>query len=347
MSPVQVLSLAFVEFSGSRPHLLLDLFQQMGMQQVGSFGPSPQVTLHCQGQIRFISNPGLGGNAEVFRRVHGRGASAIGFKVEDSEAAFQQALALGAVAAAQTDYDMPAIQGVGTSLIYFVDDDREQALFRRFAYEPEVRINPQTCLERVDHLTHNLRVGGVARMCHFYETIFGFEKIREFQIQGKKTGLYSAVMASPSRGIIIPLNETKDAQSQIAEYLQEYNGEGIQHIALMSYDIYQTVDYLSQQGIEFQTTPSTYYELLDQRLPGHGEDVAKLQKYKILIDGDLSGGDRDRNPKLLLQIFTKNSIGPIFFEYIQRKGHDGFGEGNFQALFESIELDHERRGVLQ
>lgn len=337
---VKVSSISFLEFSGSRPHLLLALFEKMGMRKVGEFGQAP-ATLHCQGDIHFISNPGVGGNTEIFRRIHGRGASAMGFKVEDSQKAFDRAISLGAVPAEKTDYDIPAIKGVGASLIYLVDDEQEKNLFSLFNYQRTYEINPETCLERIDHLTHNLNQGGVERMCRFYETVFGFERIRSFHIHGKKTGLYSEVVASPCRKTIIPLNETKDDRSQIAEFIREYNGEGIQHIALASTNLYKTVAGLSDKGIEFQDTPDTYYELIDRRLPGHTENVEKLHKHKILIDGgEAQGGG------FLLQIFTKNSIGPIFFEYIQRKGNHGFGEGNFQALFESIELDQERRGVL-
>lgn len=338
---VKVLSISFLEFSGSHPELLLSLFTKMGMRQVGSFGEAPATTLHCQGDIHFISNPGFGGNTEIFRSIHGRGASAIGFKVENSQQAFTQAIALGAIAAEKTDYSLPAIQGVGASLIYLVDDQLEKNLFALFNYECTNNINPATCLERIDHLTHNLNKGGVERMRTFYEKIFGFEQIKSFHIHGKKTGLYSEVVASPCRSVIIPLNETKDDQSQIAEFIREYNGEGIQHIALASNNIYQTVTELSMQGIEFQDTPDTYYELIDQRLPNHSENVEKLHKHKILVDGG-----EEQGGGFLLQIFTKNSIGPIFFEYIQRKGNNGFGEGNFQALFDSIELDQERRGIL-
>lgn len=265
----------------------------------------------------------------------------MGFKVADSQKAFDLAVQLGATPAAVTDYDIPAIKGVGQSLIYLVDDAAEQQLFAQFGYQRQTQVNPDTCLERIDHLTHNLNKGGVERMCQFYGRIFGFRRIRSFHIEGKKTGLYSEVVASPCGKVIIPLNETKDDLSQIAEFLREYNGEGIQHIALSSSNIYSTVDSLSGQGVPFQNTPDTYYERLDERLPKHTESVSDLHQRQILLDGgEKQGGG------FLLQIFTKNSIGPIFFEFIQRKGNKGFGEGNFQALFESIELDQERRGVL-
>lgn len=337
---VQVTDISFLEFSGGQPRSLLKLFEQMGFKQVGRHADKP-ITLHHQGHIHFISNPSSGGNAELFRAVHYRGASAMGFKVLNSQQAFEQAVAFGAIPAGATDYDIPAIRGVGQSLIYLVDDAAEKKLFEKFGYVREYDKDDTHCLERIDHLTHNLNRGGVERMCHFYETIFGFKRVRSFHIEGKKTGLYSEVVASPCGRVIIPLNETKDEKSQIAEFIREYNGEGIQHIALLSRDIFKTVDGLTNNGIPFQHTPDTYFERVDQRLPGHGEEVSALRDRRILIDGG-----EEQGGGFLLQIFTKNSIGPIFFEFIQRKGNRGFGEGNFQALFESIELDQERRGVL-
>lgn len=338
---VEVSGLSFLEFSGSHPELLTRLFEQMGLKRGGG-SDQKNMSLYFQDDIRFISNPGNGGNAEIFRSVHGRGACAMGFKVANGAQAYEQALQLGAEPAEQTDYPIPAIKGVGNSLIYLVDQQAENALFSMLAFtRPESNAVGETCLQRVDHLTHNLNIGGVEKMSQFYEKIFGFKRIRSFHIEGKKTGLFSQVVASRCGRVIIPLNETKDDQSQIAEFIRDYNGEGIQHIALTSTDIFTTLDKLSANGILFQDTPDTYYERINDRLPGHGENVMALKKSKILIDGgEAQGGG------FLLQIFTKNSIGPIFFEYIQRKGNKGFGEGNFQALFDSIELDQERRGVL-
>lgn len=337
---IETQGIAFLEFSGNRPYLLRDIFFQMGLKEY-EHKTRKGVTLHNSGDIHFISNPAPGGNVEHFRTIHTRGASAIGLLVENSSAAFEQALSLGAEAAEVTDYEIPAIKGVGASLLYLVDANDQKKLFAGFGFEIGKDTSVQQNLIRIDHLTHNLREGGIAKYKEFYHRLFGFNSVRSFDIEGKKTGLYSEVVASPCARVIIPLNETKDDKSQIAEFIREYNGEGIQHIALSSSDIYQTVSGLSAQGVDFQDTPATYYELIDARLPGHGEDVARLQASKILIDGgEAQGGG------FLLQIFTKNSIGPIFFEYIQRKGNKGFGEGNFQALFESIELDQERRGVI-
>lgn len=338
---VEISGLSFLEFSGSRPELLTSLFEKMGLKKGGK-NDSKGMSLYHQNDIRFISNPGNGGNAEMFRSVHGRGACAMGFKVGDGAKAYNLALVLGAEPADKTDYPIPAIKGVGKSLIYLVDAEAEEKLFSMLDFiKPTSDAVGETCLQRVDHLTHNLNIGGVERMSQYYEKIFGFKYIRSFHIEGKKTGLYSRVVASRCGKVIIPLNETKDDKSQIAEFIHDYNGEGIQHIALTSSDIYKTLEKLTVNGILFQDTPDIYYDLIESRLPGHGEDVKKLRQSKILIDGGeaQSGG-------FLLQIFTKNSIGPIFFEYIQRKGNQGFGEGNFQALFDSIELDQERRGVL-
>ncbi|MFT3928818.1 MAG: 4-hydroxyphenylpyruvate dioxygenase [Spongiibacteraceae bacterium] len=337
---VEVSGISFLEFSGNRPHLLTSLFEKMCFKKVGEIA-SRNLSLYKQGEAVFISNPSSDGNAELFRSVHNRGASAMGFRVENSAAAFELAVKLGASPATITDYDIPAIKGVGQSLIYLVDDAHEKALFAAFGYDSSRDEEPVAALTKIDHLTHNLKIGGVERMCEFYETIFGFNRVRSFHIEGKKTGLYSEVVASRCGRVIIPLNESKDDISQIAEFVREYNGEGIQHIALLSDDIYQSVDQLNANGIPFQDTPDTYYERVDNRLPGHSESVEELRRRRILIDGgDAQGGG------FLLQIFSKNSIGPIFFEFIQRKGNRGFGEGNFQALFESIEIDQERRGVL-
>ena len=195
-------------------------------------------------------------------------------------------------------------------------------------------------LTYIDHLTHNVHRGRMAEWSEFYERLFNFRELKYFDIEGKLTGLKSKAMTSPCGKIRIPINESSDDKSQIAEYLAEYKGEGIQHIALSTNNIYETVEKLRKMNVAFQSTIDTYFDGIDKRLPDHGEDVARLRRNQILIDGGPGAG-------LLLQIFTQNAIGPIFFEIIQRKGNDGFGEGNFQALFESIELDQIRRGVLK
>ena len=332
--------IAFIEFSGTRPYLLRDRFFQMNLREY-VHQTHKDMTFHHSGEVYFISNPTSGGHAEKFRRVHQRGVSAIGLLVDDSAVAYQQALALQAQPASAVDYDIPAINGVGETLIYLVDKRRQQQLFAEFGFNVDREHTVYSGIFRVDHLTHNLKPGGIAKYKNFYQRLFGFESVRSFEIEGKKTGLYSEVVASQDGRVIIPLNETRDEKSQIAEFIQNFNGEGVQHIALHTRDIYATVDQLAVNGIQFQDTPDTYYDLIDCRLPNHGEEVERLRQTRILIDGGAAQGGG-----FLLQIFTKNSIGPIFFEYIQRKGNQGFGEGNFQALFESIELDQVKRGVI-
>ena len=237
---------------------------------------------------------------------------------------------------------IPAIEGIGGSLIYLVDRYGDRTIYDVDFVPAEQRPAARAAgLSLIDHLTHNVQRGNMDKWAGFYERLFNFREIRYFDIEGKKTGLFSRAMTSPCGQIRIPINESQDDKSQIEEFLREYKGEGIQHIALGSDDIYQTVDILRSRGIPFQDTPDTYYELVDERVKDHGEPTAELEKRRILVDGAPTEGQG-----LLLQIFTQNVIGPIFFEIIQRKGNEGFGEGNFRALFESIELDQERRGVI-
>jgi len=243
------------------------------------------------------------------------------------------------------ELNIPAIEGIGGSVIYLVDRYGDRSIYdvdfvptdpsKGFAHEG-------AGLTYIDHVTHNVFRGNMDKWAGFYETLFNFREVRYFDIEGKLTGLKSRAMTSPCGKIRIPINESSDDKSQIAEYLEDYKGEGIQHIALGSNAIYDTVELLKARGVRFQDTPDTYYERLDNRIKGHGEDVARLRKDRILIDGAPT-----EDQGLLLQIFTQNAIGPIFFEIIQRKGNEGFGEGNFRALFESIELDQIRRGVLK
>jgi 4-hydroxyphenylpyruvate dioxygenase len=242
------------------------------------------------------------------------------------------------------ELNIPAIEGIGGSLIYLVDRYGEHSIYDvDFVPIPGADAQAKGMgLVCVDHLTHNVHQGRMTQWASFYEKLFNFREIRYFDIEGKLTGLRSKAMTSPCGKIRIPINESADDKSQIAEYLEAYHGEGIQHIALGTSDIYASVAALRRRGVPFQTVPDTYYEAVDARLPGHGEDLKRLAEERILIDGAPTKGGG-----LLLQIFTQTVIGPIFFEIIERKGNEGFGEGNFQALFESIELDQIRRGVLK
>ncbi|WP_037503340.1 4-hydroxyphenylpyruvate dioxygenase [Sphingomonas jaspsi] len=340
----------FVEYAAPDPELLRELFGKMGFPGVARH-KRKNVTLHRQGDINFIINAEPNSFAAQFAVDHGPCACAMAFRVKDAGAAHKRALDLGATNAltdvATGEMDIPAIEGIGGSHLYFVDQYGAHGSI----YDVDFDFHPDadqrmaahaSNLTYVDHLTHNLNRGRMAVWAEFYERLFNFREIRYFDIEGKVTGLFSKAMTSPCGKIRIPLNESQDDKSQIEEFLREYKGEGIQHIALGSTDIYATVDTLRARGIPFQDTPDTYYELVDERVKGHGEPTAELEKRRILVDGAPTEGQG-----LLLQIFTQNVIGPIFFEIIQRKGNEGFGEGNFKALFESIELDQIRRGVIE
>jgi 4-hydroxyphenylpyruvate dioxygenase len=334
----------FVEYTAPDPQLLRSLFERLGFPAVAQHR-SKNVTLHRQGQINFIINAEPESFAQAFARVHGPSACAMAFRVRDAGRAYARALELGAKpgprSAGPMELNIPCIEGIGGSLIYLVDLYGERSI-----YDVDFRPLPvppaqSAGLTLIDHLTHNVGRGRMDVWAGFYEKLFNFREIRYFDIEGRHTGLLSRAMTSPCGKIRIPINESQDDKSQIAEYLREYHGEGIQHIALGTDDIYHTVDVLRGHGVKFQDTPETYYEGIEARVSGHREQLEALRQRRILIDGNPQKGEG-----VLLQIFTQNVIGPIFFEIIQRKGNEGFGEGNFRALFESIELDQIRRGVI-
>jgi len=333
----------FVEYTAPDPDHLRTLFERMGFPVVARHRRK-NVTLHRQGDVNFIINAEAGGFGQQFAAQHGPSACAMAFRVKDAAYAYKRALELGAEPGPDTagpmELNIPSIRGIGGSLVYLVDRYGASTIydvdFVPVAPPPGIR---PAGLTVIDHLTHNVQRGNMDLWAGFYERLFNFREIRYFDIEGKKTGLFSRAMTSPCGKIRIPINESQDDKSQIEEYLREYRGEGIQHIALATDDIYSTVDALRGNGVQFQDTPDTYYEGVDARVQGHEEDLEELRSRRILIDGSASDG-------ILLQIFTQNVIGPIFFEIIQRKGNEGFGEGNFKALFESIELDQERRGVI-
>jgi 4-hydroxyphenylpyruvate dioxygenase len=347
-NPVGTDGFEFVEYTAPDPELLRTLFERLGFP-VTARHRSKNVTLHNQGDINFIINAEPDSFAQGFAREHGPSACAMAFRVKDAAAAYKHCMDLGArpveTRVGPMELQIPAIEGIGGSLIYLVDRYGERTIydvdFVPVQSADDVRSVRNAGLTYIDHLTHNVARGNMNKWAGFYEKLFNFREIRYFDIEGKKTGLFSRAMTSPCGKIRIPINESQDDKSQIEEYLQAYRGEGIQHIALGTPDIVATVDTLRNQGVKFQDTPDTYYEGVDARVRGHRENLAELRQRRILIDGNPEKGEG-----LLLQIFTQNVIGPIFFEIIQRKGNEGFGEGNFQALFESIELDQMRRGVL-
>ena len=334
----------FIEYTAPDATALARLFERMGFAAVARHR-SKDVTLYQQGDVNFVVNAEPESFAQAFARLHGPSVCAMAFRVRDAAKAYRRALDLGAKPVAgkvgPMELNIPAIEGIGGSLIYLVDRYGDHTIY-------DVDFMPLPAAERqsagvgfvgIDHLTHNVHQGRMVEWSRFYEKLFNFREVRYFDIEGKLTGLRSKAMTSPCGKIRIPINESADERSQIAEYLDAYRGEGIQHIAMAAHDIHVTVERLRRSGITFMDVPDTYYEQVDARLPEHGEDIAGLKRNRILIDGASDAG-------LLLQIFTDTMIGPIFFEIIQRKGNDGFGEGNFRALFESIELDQIRRGVL-
>lgn len=351
-NPMQTDGFEFVEYATDDPQAMDMLFRQMGFIAIARH-KTKQVMLYRQGDINFILNSEPDSFAEAYARMHGPSANAMAFRVKDAKAAVERARSLGAEIVepnnSPTELSIPAIKGIGGSLLYLVDQygDNGSIYDHDFDYLPDVDKHPEGVgLTYLDHLTHNVNRGNMDKWAGFYEKLFNFKEIRYFDIEGKLTGLKSRAMTSPCGKIRIPINESVDDKSQIEEFLRQYNGEGIQHIALGAENIYRAVDLMQQYGMTFLDTPDTYYEKIDTRLPGHGEPLQSLKNLRILVDGAPDSEPGKGDGGLLLQIFTKTVIGPIFFEIIQRKGDEGFGEGNFRALFESIEEDQIRRGVL-
>ena len=338
----------FVEFTSPDPKALAALFESMGFTAVARHR-SKRVLHYRQGDIDFILNEEPSGQAADFRGRHGPSINAMAFRVQDAARALRMAVERGAKEVegkvGPMELNIPAIEGIGGSYLYLVDRYGAREIYDvDFVPIPGAAQREReggAGLTYIDHLTHNVQRGNMAKWAEFYERIFNFREIRYFDIEGKVTGLFSKAMTSPDGKIRIPLNESQDDKSQIEEFLHEYRGEGIQHVALGTGDICETVDLMRTRGVKFQETPDTYFDAVDARVPGHGEDIARLRERRILIDGAPTQGQG-----LLLQIFTQNVVGPCFFEIIQRKGNEGFGEGNFKALFESLERDQMRRGVL-
>jgi 4-hydroxyphenylpyruvate dioxygenase len=356
----------FIEYTAPDPQQLGALFEQMGFTAVARHR-SKDVVLYRQGQVNFIVNREPDSFAQSFARVHGPSACAFAIRVKDAAKAYERALSLGAKPfqgkVGPMELNIPAIRGIGDSLIYLIDRYPGNGIegdtlrptsgsnmspsiydvdFVPIEGVPQNPVGPG--LIEIDHLTHNVYVGRMDTWAQFYEKLFNFREIRYFDIKGKMTGLTSRALTSPCGKIRIPINEPSDTKSQIQEYLDAYNGEGIQHIALSTADIFTTVETLRARDVRFLNTPDTYYERVSARVKNHGEDLERMKRNRILLDGE--GVDKDHHEDKLLQIFTETVIGPIFFEIIQRKGNQGFGEGNFRALFESIEANQIARGVI-
>ncbi len=346
----------FIEYAAPDPKAMGELFERMGFKPIARHRHKA-VTLYRQGGINFIINAEPDSFAQRFARLHGPSVCAIAFRVQDAKAAYERAIGLGAWGyagqAGPGELNIPAIKGIGDSIIYFIDRWRGKNGAKEgdignigffdvdFEALPGAELDPTGHgLTYIDHLTHNVHRGRMDHWSGFYERLFNFREVRYFDIEGQATGVKSKAMTSPCGKIRIPINEEGNEKAgQIQEYLDRYRGEGIQHIAMGSTNLYETVDSLQMSGVQLLETSDTYYELLAKRIPDHGENLGALQSRNILVDG--------KPGELLLQIFSENQLGPIFFEFIQRKGNEGFGEGNFKALFETMELDQMRRGVLE
>jgi len=349
-NPMGLMGFEFVEFASPHPHSLEPLFQKLGFTLVAKHR-SKDVLLYRQGDINFIVNREPKSLAGYFAAEHGPSACALAFRVKDSHKAYARALELGAqpieIPTGPMELRLPAIKGIGGAPLYLIDrfEDGKSIYDIDFEWVDGVPRHPVGYgLKIVDHLTHNVYRGRMSFWAQYYERLFNFREIRYFDIQGEYTGLTSKAMTAPDGKIRIPLNEESSKGSgQIEEFLMKFNGEGIQHVALLTDDIFATIDKLALAGVPLMSAPNdVYYEMLEERLPGHGQPIPELQTRGILLDGSTKEG----KPRLLLQIFSETLLGPVFFEFIQRKGDDGFGEGNFKALFESIERDQVRRGVI-
>lgn len=338
-NPTGITGFDFIEFSSTQPEKLHELFTKLGFSRLKRH-KTKKIDYYKQNDIHFLVNTEPGSFSVKFNKEHGPCASATGWRVKDAKKALEAAVSRGAKRAETSDYDLPAIQGVGNSLIYFVDFHTAKDRWERLGFvdldKPE--IVPSKGFALVDHLTNNVYKGQLQPLATFYKEVFGFEEVRYFDIRGEQTGLKSYALRSPCGSFCIPINEGTEAKSQINEYLNEYKGEGIQHIALLTSNIINVMDKMKEEGLKTLDIDADYYDMAFKRVPQLKEDKKKIQEYNLLVDGDESG--------YLVQIFTENVIGPIFFEFIQRHNNLGFGEGNFGALFRAIERDQKRRGVL-
>ncbi len=349
-NPMGLDGFEFVEFASPEPGVLEGVFEALGFTRVARHR-SKDVDLFRQGEINFIINREPGSQAYYFAQEHGPSACGLAFRVRDSHHAYVRALELGAqpldIPTGPMELRLPAIKGIGGAPLYLIDryGDGSSIYDIDFEWIEGVDHKPQGCgFEAIDHLTHNVYRGRMAYWASFYERLFNFRELRFFDIKGEYTGLTSKAMSAPDGKIRIPLNEeATGGTGQIEEFLMRFNGEGVQHIALRCNDLPKAWDKLKSLGIPFMTAPpQTYYEMLAERLPNHGQPVERLETRGILLDGTVEG----EQPRLLLQIFSEPLLGPVFFEFIERKGDEGFGEGNFKALFESMERDQIRRGVI-
>lgn len=339
-NPVETKGFALVEFAAREADGLAALFDTLGFVRVGRHREA-DIALYRQGGVTLLLNIDAEGPAAAFRDAHGPGVWSVGFGVGDADRALSRALTHGAARADASPLgSMPAIAGIGGTRLCFVDVAGEAslaALFEPVAVQPA---NAEIGVAEIDHVAFNLRRGAAASWATLFEQALGFRRVRYFHIAGKQTGLNLLAMASPCGKIRIPLNEAREDASQIEDFINEFRGEGVQHMGFGVADILGAVETLRGRGLRFQTTEDAYYEALPNRAMGHSEDVERLRRTGVLLDGDAENGH-------LLQIFSANVVGPMFFELIQRKGAEGFGEGNITALFEAVEAAQIKLGALK
>jgi 4-hydroxyphenylpyruvate dioxygenase len=340
-NPLKLQGIEFTEFAGPSVGALEDLFKAFGFSKLHAFRGKDIAAFH-QNDIHFLLNGEKAGFSAAFAKQHGPSICSMGWRVEDAAFAFDEAVKRGARPAPEAAKDLPypAIYGIGDSLIYFIDTYGAQGSIyeRDFAPLADPFVQPHKGFMTVDHLTNNVHPGTMEQWADFYKNVFGFFEVRYFDIKGVKTGLTSYALRSPDGSFCIPINQPKSDKDQIAEYLREYDGPGVQHLAFSTTDILASLDAMQGTPIDTLDIDEEYYAEVFQRVPGVREDPKRIQAHKVLVDGNENG--------YLLQIFTKNIIGPIFIELIQRENDLGFGEGNFTALFRSIERDQQRRGVI-
>lgn len=341
-NPLGLRGIEFTEFASPDTDFMHNVFGAFGFSELKRHA-TKDILYYNQRDIHFLLNREKKGFSAEFAKSHGPAICSMGWRVDNAEQAQAEAVRRGATAAKPEDTDLPypAIYGIGDSLIYLIDQfgDKGSIYDTDFIDLEEKNIVPDLGFIEIDHLTNNVYKGTMQKWADFYKEVFGFEEVRYFDIKGQKTALLSYALRSPDGSFCIPINEGKDDNNnQIDEYLNEYNGPGVQHIAFRSDDLLASLDKLDRSVIDTLDIHDDYYESVFNRVPGVTEDPARIKDHQVLVDGDENG--------YLLQIFTKNLFGPIFIELIQRKENLGFGEGNFQALFESIERDQERRGVI-
>jgi 4-hydroxyphenylpyruvate dioxygenase len=347
---VEVLGTAFMEFSSPDPQALIGVLERMGFRAVARHRTSGAILMR-QATVDFLVTTQPGSHGMGFASQHGPSCAGMAFRVADSASAMESARERGALpleAAPDSLIPLYALQGIGGSALYLVDEAAQSALYARFDFDMAAQRAVEESASpfvQVDHVTHCVRPGSMSKWVEFYKTIFGFEEVFKFVAGDATNGFDTVAVRDPDSTACVTVLEPMGAASQIQEFIDEYNGEGIQHIALFSNDLYASAERLLAHDVQFLPTPAAYYDALDERLPGHGEDVPRMKSLGMLLDGANTGENPDQRARFLLQLFTRKLIGPIFFEAIQRKGDTSFGEGNAKALFEAIKREQKPQSV--